>query len=129
MRLISWILFVAVGTAAVLFAVDNRETVSLGLWPLSAGVDLPLFVPVMVAAALGFLCGGTVAWLGGHRWRSQARRHRRTAEALERRLHAMEEQARRNTAPVSAGPSPDGRAVAVSAPVDPSVRLPRRASG
>lgn len=99
MRLISWILFVAVGTVAVLFAVDNRETVSLGVWPLPWQIDLPLFVPVLIAAAVGFLCGGAVAWTAGHRWRVRARRARRDVEMLERRLHAAAEQARRNPAP------------------------------
>src|SRR5690606_18667578 len=105
--------------------------VSLGLWPLSAGLDLPLFVPVMAAAALGFLCGGTVAWLAGHHWRTQARRKRREAEALERRLRTVEEQARRDAAPATAAAPPAGGAVSVAAsdPVDRTARLPHRAAG
>jgi uncharacterized integral membrane protein len=77
-----------VAVVLILFAVSNRETVSVGLWPLPAFVELPLYLVVLGMLILGFILGELVAWIGGSRWRREARRSRRRIATLERELDA-----------------------------------------
>jgi lipopolysaccharide assembly protein A len=101
MRLVFWIVVVPVAAVLALFAVSNREVVTLGLWPLAFELDLPLYLAVLPALLIGFISGAAAAWIGGrHRRRENRRRGRRIA-ALETELAAREAQfsGARETAP------------------------------
>ncbi len=74
----------------IAFAIGNRQAVTV--WPLSGDTTLPLYAVVLVALALGFLIGELVAWIGGRRWRREARRRAQRIEALERELAATQAQ-------------------------------------
>ena len=58
MRFLFWIVIAVVAVALALFAASNRTAVSLGLWPLSFAVELPLYLAVL--AALSTLSGCVV---------------------------------------------------------------------
>lgn len=88
MKLIWWIALVLVAVVLMLFAASNRETVSLGLWPLPDAIELPLYLVVLVTLIIGFFAGELVAWIGGWHWRREARRARERIAALERELQA-----------------------------------------
>ena len=72
----------------VLFALSNAGPVQLALWPTDLTLQAPLSVAVLVAAAVFFLLGAIVASLGSLGHRGRARR-------AERRVKALEEQARK----------------------------------
>ncbi len=74
----------------ILFAVSNRETVSLALWPLPFLIDLPLYLLFFLSLLIGILIGVSAAWIAGHRDRSELRHRRRRIEALERELAATQ---------------------------------------
>jgi uncharacterized integral membrane protein len=76
MRAAFWLLVVVVAAALALFAVSNRESVSLGFWPLPFLVELPLYLLVLAALVFGFVFGEVAAWLAGWRWRREVRRGR-----------------------------------------------------
>lgn len=76
----------------ILFAVSNHEAVSLTLWPLPFLVDLPLYLLFFLSLLVGFLIGGSAAWIAGRRHRRELRRRRRRIEALERELAATQSQ-------------------------------------
>ncbi len=88
MKFLFWLLVLVIALALALFAVSNREAVSLGFWPLSDVVELPLYLAILAALAAGFVAGIVASWLGGWRSRSQVRRHGRRIAALERELAA-----------------------------------------
>jgi len=88
MKFLWWIVLALAALLLILFAVSNRETVSVGLWPLPAFVELPLYLVVLGMLILGFILGELVAWIGGSRWRREARRSRRRITTLERELDA-----------------------------------------
>jgi lipopolysaccharide assembly protein A len=101
MKLVFWIVVVPVATVLALFAVSNREAVTLGLWPLPFELDLPLYLAILFALLIGFISGVMAAWIAGrHRRRENRRRGRRIA-ALETELAAREAQpaVARETAP------------------------------
>ena len=76
----------------ILFAVSNRETVSLELWPLPFLVDLPLYLLFFLSLLVGAVIGASAARIVGRGTRRELRRHRRRSEALERELAATHSQ-------------------------------------
>jgi lipopolysaccharide assembly protein A len=101
MKFLWWLILALVALVLVLFAVSNREAVSVALWPLPATLDWPLYVVVLGTLVIGFFAGQFVTWVGGWRWRREARRSRDRIARLERELEA----ARAETpAPVAALP-------------------------
>jgi len=92
MRLLFWLFVLIVAFVLALFAVSNRATVALGLWPAPFLVELPLYVAVLAALAIGFLIGEFAAWIAGSRWRREARRHARRIASLESELRATQAQ-------------------------------------
>ena len=92
MRVVFWVLTVIAAAAFVAFAVANRQSVSLGLWPLPFLVEAPVYLVVLLTLLAGFVIGAVAAWIGGRRSRRQLRRRRRRIEALERELAATQAQ-------------------------------------
>jgi uncharacterized integral membrane protein len=92
MRAVFWLVVAPIAALLALFAISNREMVSLGLWPLPFLIDLPLYLLVLAALLLGFVIGEFAAWLSGWRWRREARRCARRVAALERELAATQAQ-------------------------------------
>ena len=92
MRLVYWVVTLAVAAVLSLFAASNRDLVSLGLWPLPFLVGVPLYLVVFGAVLVGFLSGIFAAWVAGSRRRREFRRCRRSSEALARELAATQSQ-------------------------------------
>ncbi|MSO76617.1 MAG: DUF1049 domain-containing protein [Alphaproteobacteria bacterium] len=99
MRTLSWLVAMVVGVTLLLFALDNRDMVALGFWPLPMTMHIPLFAAILGAGGLGFLIGGTMAWVRAGRWRRLARRREREVETLGRQVKALEEAASAATPP------------------------------
>jgi uncharacterized integral membrane protein len=104
MRLIHWIVTLPAAILLVVFAVSNREAVTVAFWPLPAQLDAPLYLVVLLAMLAGFLIGEFVAWINGGRARRLARERARRIEALERELAATQ-------ANLATPPSPPSRAL------------------
>jgi len=92
MKFFSWIVLAIVAVVLILFAVSNREAVSVGLWPLPALVELPLYLVLLATLLVGFIVGELAAWVRGWRWRREARRGRERIAALEREIDAQRAQ-------------------------------------
>jgi lipopolysaccharide assembly protein A len=91
-RFLGRAVLLACSAVLVLFAVSNRETVSLALWPLPFLVDVPLYFFFFLSLLVGALIGGLAAWFAGGRVRRESRRRRRRIQALERELAATQSQ-------------------------------------
>ncbi len=72
----------------VLFALSNKQTVALGLWPTDIQLELPVSIAVLGIAGLFFLFGALVAWSGTLAERTRARRAEATIRQLEAQLAA-----------------------------------------
>lgn len=92
MKLLFWIVVALATVLLALFAASNRESVTLGLWPLDFIVSLPLYLAIMSAVLIGFIAGIVVAWIAGQRRRREIRRRGRRITALERELAATQAQ-------------------------------------
>ena len=62
MKILFWIFVLLVALVLALFAVSNRESVALGLWPVPFLVEIPLYVAMLAALAVGFMIGELAAW-------------------------------------------------------------------
>jgi uncharacterized integral membrane protein len=91
MRPLLWIVGVPLLLVGAFFAVANRQSVAIDLWPFLGKLELPLFAALVGALYLGFLLGAAVAWWAGRAGRGRGREARRRAARLEeenRRLQA-----------------------------------------
>jgi uncharacterized integral membrane protein len=91
MKILFWIIVLALLFVAGFFAVANREVVQIDLWPL-AKVAVPLYLALICTLATGFLIGALVAWWSGRIARARARREARRADALQRDRDALQTQ-------------------------------------
>jgi uncharacterized integral membrane protein len=83
-----WGLIALVALILIVFAVANRQIVTVSFWPLP-DYQISLFFVVLLTLLLGFLLGELVAWMNGHRWRREARRSANRVAELERTLAAQ----------------------------------------
>lgn len=90
MRLLLWILFLALIFAAMVFAVSNADPITLRFWPFPSSWEAPLFAVVTAAIALGLAVGVFYGWLMG----GQGRRHARALARENRELSAKIEHLR-----------------------------------
>src|SRR5512139_37332 len=93
-RVVSAVILVPLSAAIIIFAVANRQSVTVSFDPFSTAspayaVTLPLFVLIMMLVILGVLIGGTVAWIGQARWRRAARRLDADVRALHQELDVI----------------------------------------
>lgn len=87
MRLLTWLIGVAVAVFMVTFAVSNRTPVSVTVWPFPFALDLGLYIIILGAALLGFVVGALVTWVAGGKHRRQVRRQRNEIRNLEGELN------------------------------------------
>ena len=73
----------------VLFALSNTQPVRVGLWPTDYAFEVPLAVAVLIGAALAFLAGALVVWLGSFPLRRRARRAEAQMRVLEARIEDL----------------------------------------
>jgi uncharacterized integral membrane protein len=97
-----WTIAAPLAVLLVDFALSNRDTVPLGLFPFGElPFEVPLSVAMLTAMGLGFFLGGLRLWTTALRHRRAARK----AEAAMRLLEAKHQELRSRTAgPVLAPP-------------------------
>ena len=86
LKLVLWLIGFIVAVVVIDFAVSNRASVTVDLWPLPAETALPVFVLPLVGLVFGVILGGVVAWLSAGHTRSALRKGRRIIAKLEREV-------------------------------------------
>ena len=92
MRTVWRLLLLLAALVVIVFAVSNRAEVSLGLWPLPAAVQAPVYLDVIGGLVFGFILGELAAWVAGRHWRRELRECQRRVATLERELAAAQPQ-------------------------------------
>lgn len=109
MSRLSLILTVPLTLAFVVFAVANRGTVLVSLWPFGVDIGLPLFLLVLGALAVGLVVGAFLTWVRLLAWKRRARARERRIAELQARLDEVV--APRTVAPISVEPAPAAPAI------------------
>ena len=97
-KFLTALVVIPLGLILMVFAVANRHFVTVSFDPFvsndpSFSVTLPLFLLLIVVAALGVLAGGCAVWFGQRHWRRTARRHDADARAARGELADLRAQA------------------------------------
>jgi uncharacterized integral membrane protein len=98
-RAVYWAAVIVIAAVLSLFAASNRETVTLGLWPLPFLAQAPLYLVVAVSLLFGAAIGALAVWLKGASRRRELRECRRSNAALARELAATQAQLAREPTP------------------------------
>lgn len=125
MRILSWIITVPLVVVAVLFALSNRGIVTLRLWPLPFEMDAPLYLASLLFLLAGFIAGGLVAWISGHRHRTAARKNGWRMQKLERDLADAQDraaQAEKRVAELTRPPVSLPAGTPLPVPADPAAK-------
>ncbi|GAA0594376.1 LapA family protein [Caenispirillum bisanense] len=103
MKVIRWLIGLPLAVVAIVFAVANRDPVTVELWPFPWTATLPLYLLSLGTLAVGMIVGGLLAWASGGRRRAQTRRERkgqeRKIQTLERENATLKEETIRLAAP------------------------------
>ena len=112
-KFLTALIVIPLGLILVTFAVANRHFVTVSFDPFvssdpSLSVTLPLFLLLILTAAIGVVAGGLAVWFGQRRWRRAARRNEadaRTArgELADLRAHMTAARPEPQRLPVPAG--------------------------
>jgi uncharacterized integral membrane protein len=94
-KLFAALVLFPIGVIFVVFAVANRQAVTVSFDPFSSAepayaVTLPLFVIIFVLLIVGVIIGGVAAWMRQGAWRRSAKR----LDAQVRDLHGEMDQMR-----------------------------------
>jgi uncharacterized integral membrane protein len=94
-KFLSAVILVPLGIVIVMFAVANREVITVSFDPFDTvspafAVKVPLYGLIFALVALGVLVGGIASWLKQQKWRTRARRAEAEARELRARLDALE---------------------------------------
>jgi putative membrane protein len=73
----------------VLFALSNRQPVSLHVWPTDYAATLPLSLAVLASMAIAFLAGGLLVWVSELVQRRRARRAEHAVRLLEAQVQEL----------------------------------------
>jgi len=97
-KFLTALVVIPLGLILMVFAVANRHFVTVSFDPFvsndpSFSATLPLFLLLIVVAALGVLVGGCAVWFGQRHWRRAARRHDADARAARGELADLRAQA------------------------------------
>jgi putative membrane protein len=90
MKLLSAILGFVIFLAALVFALSNRQNVTLSLWPFDVEATAPLYLMTLGVFALGLLFGGAFVGLGAIPRRFRMRRLGKDVTRLGNRLLELE---------------------------------------
>jgi uncharacterized integral membrane protein len=93
-KIATWIILVPLAALIIVFAVANRQAVTLSFDPFSSAnpayaATLPLFAIIFAVLILGVIIGGIAAWTGQRKWRRVARRLDGEMRALHEEMDAV----------------------------------------
>ncbi len=93
-KLVFWLVLVPLAIIILMFAVANREIVTVSFDPFNAAapaasVSIPLFVLIFVLVILGVIIGGVAAWLRQSGYRRAARQRDADVTALRREIETL----------------------------------------
>ncbi|MGE3623523.1 MAG: lipopolysaccharide assembly protein LapA domain-containing protein [Bdellovibrionales bacterium] len=82
MKFFSWLATLVVLFFALCFALNNRQSVTVSLWPFGLEIVTPLYILSLGTLFLGLLLGSVVGWISHLPQRLEARRLRRDISDL-----------------------------------------------
>ena len=106
-KLVFWLVLVPLAIIILMFAVANREIVTVSFDPFNAtqpaaSISVPLFVLIFILVILGVIIGGMASWLRQSGYRRAARRRDSDVHALHREIETLNTRLADHPAPSNA---------------------------
>lgn len=124
LRLIRLLAAAVAAAYLIVFAVQNRATVEIVLWPGLVPIAAPVWGLALAAVVVGVLLGGIAIWLAGMAWRARAAAALRRLQAQERRQEAAERREEQAAALREAERRKQADAERKAQPVGPALAAP-----
>jgi uncharacterized integral membrane protein len=88
-KVLSWLVGVPVAAAILLFALSNRQDITLALWPLEDVLVVQAYVAILGTLLVGVVLGGLLSGAASLKHRRAVRRQTRRADDLDRQLQGL----------------------------------------
>jgi uncharacterized integral membrane protein len=110
-KIVTGIIVVPLAIVIIVFAVANRQPVTVTFDPFSAAnqayaATVPLFVLIFILLILGVIIGGIAAWLRQSKWRRTARQLDADVRALHQELETIRRRFGTEASPTPPEPKP-----------------------
>jgi uncharacterized integral membrane protein len=89
MKFFSSLLTLLLLVFALVFALNNRQNVTISLWPFGVEVVVPLYLLALGTLFLGLVVGGITGWVSHLPHRIEARRLRRDIAGLRDKIEDL----------------------------------------
>jgi uncharacterized integral membrane protein len=90
MKLFSWLITAVLIFLALAFALANRQSAMVNLWPFGIAIQAPLFLLTLGTLFLGLLLGAVIGWVSNLPHRAQARRLRHDIAGLREKIETLQ---------------------------------------
>jgi uncharacterized integral membrane protein len=90
MKFLSWLFTVILIFIALSFALSNRQSVTVNLWPLGLALQAPLFLLTLGTLFLGLLLGAMVGWAVHLPQRMQSKRLQNDIANLREKIETLQ---------------------------------------
>lgn len=91
MKFTSGTLGLIVIALALSFALSNRASAVISLWPFGISIEAPLYLLTLGTLFLGILIGGFIAWFGMIPHRLRARRMQKDLATLQNKVDDLQQ--------------------------------------
>lgn len=91
LRIVSWLVSLPIVVIVAVFALENREVVTLSLWPLNLKVELPLSILSVGLFVAGVIFGSFLTWIRTFHHRFQNYKMKREIAALNEKQESMQQ--------------------------------------
>ena len=92
MRRFIWaLIMIPAAAVVVVFALHNKASLALDLWPFGIVLEMPTYLVLFFALGAGIVLGGIAAWLGQGRMRASLRDQVYDGEVAKRELRSERE--------------------------------------
>ncbi|MGL1921389.1 MAG: LapA family protein [Hyphomicrobiales bacterium] len=84
-RIFRWLITFPILLVAGFLLIANRHSIPVSLDPFNAdepalSFQIPLYIVILIAIFIGLILGGTLTWLGQHKYRKASRVERHNAD-------------------------------------------------
>lgn len=86
MKFLSWLISLPFLVVCVLFAVNNRQEVTIDCWPLDYDIKTPLFVVTLGMFLLGLILGALWLWFGSLRTHMEKHKLSKEVDKLKNKI-------------------------------------------
>ncbi len=96
MKAFSWLLTIILLLLALSFALANRQSATVSLWPFDIELMAPLYLISLGTLFTGLLIGAAFGWIGTLSHRFEARRLRKDIAGLRDKIEELQHAARKH---------------------------------